>query len=263
MDTIPHEIITHIISFIEDKIYVSIVCKSWARIVDDMVTIQISDAMINMNDSYSLKKYCKKEGHFLCNIYFLQDMNKFTTNYNSVRFLAYMSYKMKDINEINGEYSHLVNGYTHMKFAYEILYKCSIYDYVFPSEHMIVLMKCVTLFYCHNKLKEKATTLMDTAFKHKSLNVITIMLLYGQWSTYWGWSIESRYKDKIDCENQLIEEIEFLHSLHIMSYYDIYKCIQESNLGDSIKTPVLQYIFLNHFNNNIILRNYATNPIIY
>jgi hypothetical protein len=55
MDHLPYELINHILYFVPDKIYTSMTCKLFLKMIHKMYE---SKQITNHNDPYVLSKYC-------------------------------------------------------------------------------------------------------------------------------------------------------------------------------------------------------------
>jgi len=232
MDTFPKEIIKEIIMLIEDKIYISMICKSWIRILDE-IFCDLSKDKLNYNDSYQLKLYFEQShdknfhpittvsNENIRNIYNTNSLNlicttSFSTEYN------YQT-KVSDL-------ACILRGYcinNHMSdIKMNRIYRILKYLFWFGYGHVV-----------DEKLR--------VAFIHKSFNVILFLLSFRQIRSCWIGTIETRYNDEdklIEQINEIINEIDFLINNNVMSYLDVYEYIFESKLNTPIKDHVLEYL---------------------
>jgi hypothetical protein len=212
-EILPQEIISHIISFVEDRIYVSMVCKSWIGMLD-------KDKVIP-NDSYSLKQY-SLQYDIITTLDHNVVMNM--SNYNSLKFLTYKLCELRDNRNLSpGENPFLCRAV--VSWTYNILCKLCEYNYIFEKHHLRDLFRYMgwETEWSNDSNSTKIVKLINTAFEYKSYKILPLILSYSSWSKFWDKSVKHRYLNKLNCKDELINEIEFLQKSHILSYLEIYK----------------------------------------
>ena len=215
MDTLPKEIVKEIIMLIEDKIYISMVCKSWITILDE-IFCDLSKDNINYNDSYHLKLYLLKYSP----IYIA-----YTSNLNSLNLICLPKL-------VKHRYPHGI-----FRIHYNLCVRCE-NDYVSNKNHLNYMIRNI----CFSGTREMIIKSLDLAFKHKSYNILIIMWSYIKIRETWIVRICERYKSKYNSIEQLINEIEFLKDNHVACCSDIYEIISTSPLNPIIKEKILTYI---------------------
>jgi hypothetical protein len=147
------------------------------------------------------------------------------------------------------DHGSFVSGHHLLVYATEILHACCVTNHILNGKHMQLLVRWTCWWGGFDRKGNphvKVIPLINTAFEWGSYNVIPYILSASNWKykyeKYWIKSAEERYKNKLNCIDKLIYEIDFIQGKHIMSYLRIYRYIQYSKLNDSLKRPALNYI---------------------
>lgn len=200
---IPNEVWTHIMSFVEDKTYLSMTCK---KFVD--ITNRMDESVINLNNPYYLKKNFTKKYRdvFLC-------ISRIT-NHKSLNFMAYT------IDKYNMD----------KMYMYLILNQNCVTNNISKSEYTYKFIK--TLLHAHDS-KNIFKMCLTNIFANQSYDILMIFLNYSDIKAqcprifleyyYYGpltsTFLGHYYGEKIDI---VIRDIEYLVSINAMTYGELF-----------------------------------------
>lgn len=224
MDHLPNETITHILQFIPDKVYASMVSKRWRQLLDGTVKdVQFHRYRIDVeiydgydyyehiiyihktyNDPFTLTKYVDAK-----NILKFKNNIQHVTNHNC---LNYVWYVLKYVINLK----HIIN----IRFAVNLLAQnCRVNNvskpkYIFEMWDIILSVSAKYI-------------MLDTILKHKSYDMLFLLAhqfndLGPKWLEY--------HNKRNTLPDELIKEIDIFVDKNIMTYLHLYNLIYDSSV---------------------------------
>jgi hypothetical protein len=311
--SLPDEIVTHILSFLPDKIYASMTCKLFEKLLMQM----FNNKMINdYNDPYYLNKYYTNQ-----NILIINRFLHLITNHNSLNCIYFKLYDTKneeeyeeenDEDEHNDEDEDNKNNdeeyqegnkdeenknndeeyeedndnegkeedndnegededdenyeencdenenygeNTYMMFIIKLLQQYCVTNNVSNPKTIGCLIHTMIIYQHCGSLK-MSPTLINTAFKHKSYDLLLILLSEQAIKRYWIESFYTRFGKETNIDN-IINEITFLNTNHLFSFIEIYTLIHNEEWRDILLKKDVSCYLEKFIHKNIIKAHFS------
>jgi hypothetical protein len=189
MDHLPDETIMHILEFVPDKIYASMVCKRWGKLLNDMYKNNKNQIL---GDVYYLQKYYYEYGYECCTNHIPS-----IKNHQCLNFLCYIIKEKK----------YWIQGKLHIQL---LLQNCKTNNVSKPQD--IRFLSGTIEFDVSN-----------VAFDNKSYDILAILSL--NYNIVYVWT--KIYSAETDI-NILIEHINMFIDKCISNWMGIYKNVNQS-----------------------------------
>lgn len=230
MHQLPYEMIMHIIGFVPDKVNVSMTCKLFCKLCNDLY--DICDT-IKFNDPYDINKFYNRK-----NILMNREDLKNIDNHNSLNCMFYKLYfkngkynrNMYDDDELLNDKLQNTEDYMEQiairaKFVYRLLYSCCNTNNILKPIYINKLTNDIhPHYYKPVNMGDEKENLLNVAFKNKSYDIAMFLLLDTKIKGYWSNSLITRYKNETNI-NIIINEINMIVDHHVMTLLDIYENI--------------------------------------
>ena len=214
MHNLPYEMMAHIFVFVEDNIYVSMVCKTFRGILQKMY---VSKQLSNVNDPYVLSKI-HKEPEFI-----LEDNIPKITNKKSLDYIATFiceSYFQGDIQILLLKQNCISNNLSTRQPIHQVI--------KFMAGHS---------FHYYKTINE----ILNIAFKFKRWSFLEILMSFNSIRIKWIVSVHHRYDNENDIDI-IIDEMDYLNDNKIMSYGNMYESMDHYYLEFKFAEDMKEYL---------------------
>lgn len=222
INLLPKELIKEVITRIDDKIYVSMVCKLWIEILNEIFIDLNCIEKVNCNDSYSLK-ICNRSNSpiiKLINIYSI-------TNKNSLSLIVSLTSQLYP-----SVHQSAIERYIEIDTEINYTIKKGLKHYLRGS-------------YYYSDLPKK---IFINCLLHKSYNILIFMLLHEKGVSNWL-SSRNAYYNMADIDT-IIKELEFVRENGLIPLPTLLKYV--INMKEfKLKNDIINYLS-QHVSQNIL-----------
>jgi hypothetical protein len=219
MDILPLEIVTHIFTFVQDKFAIYNTCKLWSKLLEQIPLIDLK----NYNDPYYLKTH-----YDINNILNIKEHVTSITNCSCLNFLSYMMLKYN--NHITNLRRACETFNESSKYSYDsdiilaIMIQNTIVNNNSKPEFVHKLLIEIDITHSYSVYREVYKKLLESAFIHKSNDIVILMMCNNNMKPQWKSTVISRYKTEINID-KIIQEINMLIDNGIMTLLEIYEIL--------------------------------------
>lgn len=213
MDYLPDETIMNILGFVPDRIYSSMVCKRWAKLLDDMYN---QNLISNNNDPYYLKTFHKTNGVMLCND--IQQQIKSIDNPKCLHYL-YNSFGTRNDTIMT------------VRICYSLLLRNCKLNNVSNPDDILNLMDKIDMY------NENMQKIYHMIFKKKSYDILMLISTQNIMMEYYWLSYHFQTKNL----NVLIREIEIFVDKGITGLLCM-RDVVNNVTGYPLRTELLMYL---------------------